>query len=194
MVPNKSPVQPVVVEEGWTKQTQEEIKLMDLIRHTEAQLSEVQELQSKRNSPTAPKCLSFKRSSLYKQPNAKRAWVYLNGGRPEDGTYARGKTISELLSDCSSRLKLAHPARTLYTPDGEPIHSWDDIERDMVICVSTGHGFRTQRELKQLVEVRANYARIQRQQGPQATDAVLSPSTKLQSLVPLHSEFLSDPS
>lgn len=49
-------------------------------------------------------------------------------------------------------------------------------------------------ELKQLVEVRANYARIRRQQGPQATDAVLSPSTKLQSLVPLHSEFLSDPS
>ncbi|KAM9080560.1 doublecortin domain-containing protein 1 isoform 7-T8 [Megaptera novaeangliae] len=182
MVPNKSPVQPVVVEGGWTKQTQEEIKLTDLIRHTEAQLSEVQELQSKRNSPTAPKSLSFKRSSLYKQPNAKRAWVYLNGGRPEDGTYARGKTISELLSDCSSRLKLAHPARTLYTPDGEPIHSWDDIERDMVICVSTGHGFRTQRELKQLVEVRANYARIRRQQGPQATDAVVSPSTKLQSL------------
>ncbi|KAJ8796015.1 hypothetical protein J1605_002777 [Eschrichtius robustus] len=134
MVPNKSPVQPVVVEGGWTKQTQEEIKLMDLIRHT------------------------------------------------------------ELLSDCSSRLKLAHPARTLYTPDGEPIHSWDDIERDMVICVSTGRGFRTQRELKQLVEVRANYSRIRRQQGPQATDAVLSPSTKLQSLVPLHSEFLSDPS
>ncbi|XP_020940949.1 uncharacterized protein LOC100517025 isoform X4 [Sus scrofa] len=195
MVPNKSPLQPVVVEGGWTEQTQEEIKLMDLIRHTEqAYFSGVQELQSKRNSPIAPKCRTLKKSSLYKQPNAKRVWVYLNGGRPEDGTFARGKTISELLDDCSSRLKLAHPARTLYTPEGEPIHSWDDIERDMVICVTTGHGFITPKELKQLVEVRANYARICRQQGPQATDIVLSPSAKLQSLVTLHSEFLSQTS
>ncbi|XP_057604238.1 doublecortin domain-containing protein 1 [Hippopotamus amphibius kiboko] len=194
MVPNKSPVQPVVVEGGWTEQTQEEIKLMDLIRHTEAHLSDVQELQSKRNSPVAPKCISFKQSSLYKQPNTKRVWTYLNGGRPENGTYAWGKTISELLDDCSSRLKLAHPARTLYTPDGEPIYSWDDVERDMVLCVSTGHGFTTQKELKQLVEVRANYARIRRQQGAQATDVVPSPSAKLRPLVPQHSEFLAEPS
>uniref|UniRef100_A0A8C3W333 Doublecortin domain containing 1 n=1 Tax=Catagonus wagneri TaxID=51154 RepID=A0A8C3W333_9CETA len=188
MVPNKSPLQPVVVEGGWTEQTQEEIKLMDLIRHTETYLSEVRELQSKRNSTIAPKRRTLKQSSLYKQPNAKRVWVYLNGGRPEDGTYARGRTISELLDDCSSCLRLAHPARTLYTPEGKPIHSWDDIERDMVVCVTTGHGFITQKELKQLVEVRANYARILRQQGPQAADVVLSPSAKLQSLVPLHSE------
>uniref|UniRef100_A0A8C2NVL2 Doublecortin domain-containing protein n=1 Tax=Capra hircus TaxID=9925 RepID=A0A8C2NVL2_CAPHI len=194
MVPNKSPVQLVVVEGGWTEQTQEEIKLLDLIRHTEAHLSEVQELQSKRNSLIAPKCIAFKQSNLYKQPNAKRVWIYLNGGRLEDGTYAWGKTISELLNDCSSRLKLAHPARALYTPDGEPIHSWDDVERDMVICVSTGRSFRTQRELKQLVEIRANYARICRQQGPQATDIMLSPSTKLHSLVPSRAEFLAEPS
>ncbi|EQB79180.1 hypothetical protein CB1_056579055 [Camelus ferus] len=113
-----------------------------------AHLSEVQELQSKRNSPIAPKCIALKQSSLYKQPNVKRVWTYLNGGRPEDGTYAWGKTISELLDYCSSRLKMAHPARTLYTPAGQPIHSWDDIERDMVICVSTGHGFVTQKGKK----------------------------------------------
>ncbi|OWK17700.1 hypothetical protein Celaphus_00009279, partial [Cervus elaphus hippelaphus] len=35
VVPNKSPVRLVVVEGGWAEQTQEEIKLMDLIRHTE---------------------------------------------------------------------------------------------------------------------------------------------------------------
>lgn len=53
--------------------------------------------------------------------------------------------VFQLLDDCSSRLKMVHPARTLYTPNGEPIQSWDDIERDMVICVSTGHGFITQK-------------------------------------------------
>lgn len=35
MVPNQSPVQPVVMEGGWTEQTQEEIKLMECIRHRE---------------------------------------------------------------------------------------------------------------------------------------------------------------
>ncbi|XP_022362915.1 uncharacterized protein LOC111149926 [Enhydra lutris kenyoni] len=187
MVPNKSPMQPVVVEGGWTEQTQEEIKLMDLIRHTEAHLSAVQEPQAKRNSPVETTRIALGQSSLYQQPNAKRVWIYLNGGRPEDGTYAWGKTISELLSDCSSRLKMVRPATTLYTPDGEPIHSWDDIERDMVICVSTGRGFITQKELKQLMEVRANYARIRRQQGPEATNIVLSQPDKLQFLVHLHS-------
>nr|XP_055212877.1 doublecortin domain-containing protein 1-like isoform X2 [Gorilla gorilla gorilla] len=186
MVPTKSPVQPVVVEGGWTKQTQQEIKLMELIRHTEAHLSEIQEMESRINFPIATKCIAVKPSNLYKQPNTKRVWIYLNGGRPEDGTYAWGKTISELLQDCSSRLKMTHPARALYTPNGEPIQSWDDIERDMVICVSMGHGFKTPKELKQLMEIRANYARIRRQQGPQATDIVVSPSTKLLSLAHLH--------
>ncbi|XP_046323465.1 doublecortin domain-containing protein 1 isoform X2 [Marmota monax] len=182
MVPTKSPVHPVVVERGWTEQTQEEIKLMELIRHTEAQLSEVQELQSKQNSPVATKHKAVQQSSLYKQPNTKRVWAYLNGGRPEDGTYAWGRTVTELLDNCSSRLKMTHPARTLYTRDGELIQSWDDIERDMVICVSMGHDFITQKELKQVVEVRANYARIRRQLGPQATDLVVLPSTELLSL------------
>uniref|UniRef100_A0ABI7Y7Q3 Doublecortin domain-containing protein n=1 Tax=Felis catus TaxID=9685 RepID=A0ABI7Y7Q3_FELCA len=180
MVPNKNPVQPVVMEGGWTEKTQEEIKLMELIRHTEEHLSAVQELQSKRNSTAETKRIALIRSRLYKPPNAKRVWIYPNGGRPEDGTYAWGKTISELLDDCSSRLKMVHPARTLHTPDGEPIYSWDDIERDMVICVSTGRGFITQKKFKQLMEIRANYARIRRQQGPQATNIVVSRSEKLQ--------------
>ncbi|XP_014639212.1 PREDICTED: doublecortin domain-containing protein 5 [Ceratotherium simum simum] len=181
MVPNRSPVRPVVVEGGWAEQTQEEIKLMELIRHSEAHLSEVQELQHETNPPIATTRVALKQSRLYKQPNAKRVWLYLNGGRPEDGTYAWGRTIPELLDDCSSRLRTAQPARTLYTPDGEPLHSWDDIKRDMVICVSTGHGFITQEELKQRMEVRANYARIRRQHGPQATDVVVLPSAKLPS-------------
>ncbi|XP_007941506.2 doublecortin domain-containing protein 1 [Orycteropus afer afer] len=185
MVPTKSPVQPVVVEGGWTEQTQEEMKLMKLIKHTEAHLSEVQELQSKGESPISTKRIAVKQSSLCMQPNTKRVWVYLNGGRPEDGTYAWGKAISELLDDCSSRLKTAHPARTLFTPDGKPIQSWDDIERDMVICVSMGRGFVMQKELKQLMEVRANYARVRRQEGPQATDIAVSPSSKQLSLVHL---------
>ncbi|KAM4846117.1 LOW QUALITY PROTEIN: doublecortin domain-containing protein 1 [Thomomys bottae] len=182
MIPTKSPAQPVVVEGGWTEQTPEEIKLMERIRLTEAQLSEVPELQSLPKSPTVTKDKAVQQSSLYKQPNTKRVWVYLNGGCPDHGTYAWGKSISELLDNCSSRLKIPHPARTLYTPSGKLVQSWDDIERDMILCVSTGHGFISPQELKQLTEIKANYARTRRQQGPQATDIAVSPPTKLLSL------------
>nr|XP_004660775.2 doublecortin domain-containing protein 1 [Jaculus jaculus] len=182
MVPTRSPLQPVMVEGGWTEQTQEETELMELIRHTEAHLSEVQELQSKGKSPVAAEHEGMQLSSLYKQPSTKRVWAYQDGGQPEDGTYAWAQSVSELLAECSSRLNLARPARVLYTPCGEQIQSWDDIERDMIVCVSTGHSFISQKELKKLMKIRANYARIQRQRGPQAPDIALSSSMKLLSL------------
>ncbi|XP_027628561.1 doublecortin domain-containing protein 1 [Tupaia chinensis] len=185
MVPTQNPVQPVLVEGGWTEQTQEEIELVELIRHTEACLSEVQELQSRRSPPTVAERITAKPSSLCKQPSSKRVWAYPNGGRPEDGTYAWGRNILELLEDCTHRLQMAQPARALHTPDGELVQSWDDIGRDTVICVSPGSTFITWKESKQLVKVRANYARARRQQGPQATDVVLSPSAKLLSLAQL---------
>ncbi|XP_075403805.1 doublecortin domain-containing protein 1 [Tenrec ecaudatus] len=185
MVPTQSPVQPVVVAGGWTEQTQEEMRLMERIRHTEVHLSKVQELQSRRE-PLIPRRRPTKPSSLYTQPDAKRVWVYLNGGRPRDGSYARGRNISELLDDCSSQLKMPHPAKVLYTSHGEPVQAWEDVERDMVLCVATGCGFVTQKELKQLMEVRANYARIRRQEGPEATDIVVSPPSKQLSLEKKH--------
>ena len=51
--------------------------------------------------------------------------------------------VFQLLDDCTARLKMSHPAKTLYTSNGELIQSWDDIEKGMAICVSTGHGFIT---------------------------------------------------
>nr|XP_042131796.1 doublecortin domain-containing protein 1 isoform X2 [Peromyscus maniculatus bairdii]XP_042131797.1 doublecortin domain-containing protein 1 isoform X2 [Peromyscus maniculatus bairdii]XP_042131798.1 doublecortin domain-containing protein 1 isoform X2 [Peromyscus maniculatus bairdii]XP_042131799.1 doublecortin domain-containing protein 1 isoform X2 [Peromyscus maniculatus bairdii] len=185
MVPTQSPLQPVVLEGGWTEPTQEEMKLMELIRQTEAQLSEGQELQP-RCSLIATQCKATQQHSLCQGPRVKRVWAYQNGGQPDDGTYAWASTISELLDDCTARLKMSHPAKTLYTSNGELIQSWDNIERNMTVCVSAGHGFMTSKEKKQLVDVKANYARIRRHQGPKATDVVVSPSMKLLSLMELH--------
>ncbi|XP_069927699.1 doublecortin domain-containing protein 1 isoform X2 [Oryctolagus cuniculus] len=185
MIPTQSPAQPVVVEGGWTEQTPEEIKLMELIRHTEAHLSEVQEQQSKRSFPVVSKRLAVKRSSLYKQPDTKRVWTYLNGSRPEDGTYAWGKTISELLENCSSRLKMAHPARALYTPDGKLIESWDDVERDMVICVATGHDFVTQKEVQ---EKRNEDQKVERQRFIGMPCLALRSATKIPPVSPFTME------
>ncbi|XP_040601906.1 doublecortin domain-containing protein 1 isoform X3 [Mesocricetus auratus] len=186
MVPTQSPLQPVVVEGGWTEQSQEEMKLMELIRQTEAQLSEGQELQSRRSLIATPPKVTQQQHSLYQAPRVKRVWAYQNGGSPDRGAYAWASTISELLDDCTARLKMSHPAKVLYTSSGELIQSWDNIERDMTVCVSSRHGFMTSKEKKRLVEVKANYARIRRQQGPEATDIVLSPSVKLLSLMQLH--------
>ncbi|XP_035302749.1 doublecortin domain-containing protein 1 isoform X1 [Cricetulus griseus] len=186
MVPTQSPLQPVVVKGGWTEQTQEEMQLMELIRQTEAQLSEGQELQSRCSLIATPCKVTQQQQGLYQAPQVKRVWAYQNGGRPDDGTYAWASTISELLDDCTARLKMSHPAKALFTSNGELIQSWDTIERDMTVCVSSGHGFMTSKEKKQLMEVKANYARIRRQQGPEATDIVLSPSMKLLSLMQLH--------
>ncbi|XP_038187176.1 doublecortin domain-containing protein 1 isoform X2 [Arvicola amphibius] len=185
MVPTQSPLQPVVMEGGWTKQTQEETKLMERIRETEAQLSEGQELQP-RCSLIASQRKVIEHHSLHQVPRVKRVWAYQNGGRPNDGAHAWASTISELLDECTARLKMSHPAKTLYTSNGELIESWDSIEKDMIVCVSAGCGFITSKEKKQLVEIKANYARIRRQRGREATDIVVSPSMKLLSLLQPH--------
>lgn len=185
MVPTQSPLQPVVMEGGWTEQTQEERKLMERIRETEAQLSEGQELQPRCSLITSQR-QGTQQHSLHRVPCVKRVWAYQNGGRPDNGAYAWASTISELLDECTARLKMSHPARILYTSNGELIHSWDSIEKDMIVCVSAGRGFMTSKEKKQLVEIKANYARIQRQQGREATDIVVSPSMKLLSLLRPH--------
>nr|XP_056707910.1 doublecortin domain-containing protein 1 [Euleptes europaea] len=179
MVPTKSPLQPVVVEGGWTEETQEEMELMENIIHTEMHLSEIQAFHLKRRSPFSSKLLVKSHRSLYNQPTTKRVWIYMNGKRPEQGVHAWGKTMAELLDNCTTQLKMPQPAKGLYTPDGDQLQSWDEIERDMVLCVSTGQPFMNRKAMKHDVEVRALYSRIRKQQGPEATDIIVSPSKKI---------------
>ncbi|KAG8125853.1 hypothetical protein E2320_021015 [Naja naja] len=179
LVPTKSPFQPVVVEGGWTEETQEEMKLMETIQHTEMHLSELQALQFQRSSPFSPKLLAKNDKGLYKQPTTKRVWAYPNGNIPDKGAHAWGKSMTELLDSCTTHLKMSQPAKILYTPDGYQLQSWEEIERDMIVCVSTGHAFMSQKAVQHEVEIRAHYARIRKQQGPESTNIVVSPSTKL---------------
>uniref|UniRef100_A0A8C6Y209 Doublecortin domain-containing protein n=1 Tax=Naja naja TaxID=35670 RepID=A0A8C6Y209_NAJNA len=179
LVPTKSPFQPVVVEGGWTEETQEEMKLMETIQHTEMHLSELQALQFQRSSPFSPKLLAKNDKGLYKQPTTKRVWAYPNGNIPDKGAHAWGKSMTELLDSCTTHLKMSQPAKILYTPDGYQLQSWEEIERDMIVCVSTGHAFMSQKAVQHEVEIRAHYARIRKQQGPESTNIVVSPSTKV---------------
>ncbi|XP_072475347.1 doublecortin domain-containing protein 1-like isoform X2 [Notamacropus eugenii] len=164
----RSPARHTVVQGNWMEPTQEERKLLKHIVNAKAHLSEVQSQQTKRNS------VPMKQTSLYIQPNTKRVFAYLSGHEHEDGVYAWGRSIAELLDACSLRLRMTCPAKTMYTLDGKPLTSWNDIERDMVICVSAGNHFISHKDVKQRVAMRANYARVRKLMGPQATDIIAS--------------------
>uniref|UniRef100_A0A5F8H632 Doublecortin domain containing 5 n=1 Tax=Monodelphis domestica TaxID=13616 RepID=A0A5F8H632_MONDO len=155
---------------GWSDPSQEEKKLLEHIESAEAQLSEVQSQQNKRN-PVVP----LKQSSLYTQPNTKRVLAYIVGNKREDGIYAWGRSITELLDQCSTRLRMTCPAKTLYTPDGKRLTSWNDIKREMVICVSSGNHFVNHKESKKLVDIQASSAHNRKQLKAHAADTVVAP-------------------
>ncbi|XP_031797523.1 doublecortin domain-containing protein 1 [Sarcophilus harrisii] len=156
-----------VLRGNWMEPSQEERKLLKYIISAKARLTEVQSHETKCNSP-----VSTKQTSLYLQPNTKRVFAYLSGHEHEDGFYVWGRSIAELLNESSLRLGMMCPAKTMYTLDGKPLTSWNDIKRDMVICVSAGNHFVSQKDIKQRVSMRANYARIRKLKGPHATDIV----------------------
>ncbi|KAM4722038.1 doublecortin domain-containing protein 1 [Rhinophrynus dorsalis] len=174
MVPTNSPVQPVLVEGGWTEETKEELKLMKDIQNVEMHLSNVQALYTKRQ-PVPTTNDEANQKALYSLPAMKRVLVYLNGSNAEQAIFAWGKTLEELLDNCTSRLNMQHqPAKVLYTLSGEEVNSWNDIEKDMVLCVSPGEPFLSKTASRQKIEVRAKYARMRRKYGPEATDVIIS--------------------
>ncbi|XP_059832116.1 doublecortin domain-containing protein 1-like isoform X3 [Hypanus sabinus] len=180
MVPTKCPVQPVVVEGGWTKPSPEEVRLTEDVQNMEMHLSEVQNILMKERPSVLSKMVSNQRL-LYSQPNVKRVLAYLNGDYPDQGVYAWGTTIPELLESCTMRLKLRSAAKVLFSPDGEQITSWERIERDMMVCVSLGEPFLTSAGSRQRVEIRANYARMRKEYGQGITNIVIKSSINLKS-------------
>ncbi|XP_074086520.1 doublecortin domain-containing protein 1 [Macrotis lagotis] len=162
-----TPSRRMVVMGNWMEPTQEERKLLKYIVNAKAHLSEVQKQQTKRNSS-----VSTKKTSLYIQPNTKRVLAYLNGHENEDGVYVWGRSVAELLDACSLRLRMMFPAKTMYTLDGKPLTSWNDIKKDMVICVSAGNHYINYKEIKRQVAIRANYAQVRKLKGPHATHIV----------------------
>ncbi|XP_078539864.1 doublecortin domain-containing protein 1 [Lissotriton helveticus] len=175
MVPTKNPIQPVVVEGGWTEKTPDEMKLSENIQHLENHLTEVE--SQLKTHPQHQEMKTTDAKALYSQPTTRRVVVYANGSKADQGVYAWGQTLDELLDNCTSRLLMhQNPVTALYTPEGRPITSWDDIEKDMLLCASAGEPFMNRKAIKQKVEVRAQFARIRKQQGPHATDIVIHPS------------------
>ncbi|KAG2462743.1 DCDC5 protein, partial [Polypterus senegalus] len=145
MIPTKSPVQPVVVEGGWMEPSQEEVKLMEDIQNIEVHLAEVQNVQGKKQIHFVQN-ISACEGDLYHLPSVKRVLVFVNGGNLKEGVFAWGKSIEELLDSCTIKLGMRKPAQILYTVEGKEISSMDEIERDMLICASSGEPFMTTKD------------------------------------------------
>ncbi|XP_066556615.1 doublecortin domain-containing protein 1 isoform X2 [Amia ocellicauda] len=191
MMPTKSPTQPVVVEGGWTEVTREEVKLMEDVQNVEVHLSEVEAMQAKKLKPFLNKLLKNPRD-LYTQPSVKRVLMYLNGDAKEV-SYVWGKNINELLANGTARLHMSRPAEILYTPDGKELSTWEEIERDMLICVSSGESFISTKENRRKIEIRANYARVRKAHGPDATNIVVRVKESPSGNVEAGSRFLAVP-
>uniref|UniRef100_A0A8C5WGR1 Doublecortin domain containing 1 n=1 Tax=Leptobrachium leishanense TaxID=445787 RepID=A0A8C5WGR1_9ANUR len=174
MTHTKNPAQPVLVRGGWTEETNEETKLMKNIHNKQKHLSEIQAMHVKKQSVTET-AQDAGQKALYNCPTMKRVLVYLNGGDPERAIFAWGKTLEELLENCTSRLNMQlQSAAALYTPDGNKVTSWRDLEKDMLLCVSSGEKFLSKAASQHMIQVKANYARIRRKYGPEATDVIIA--------------------
>ncbi|XP_018423179.1 PREDICTED: doublecortin domain-containing protein 5 [Nanorana parkeri] len=170
LVPTADPVQPVSVEGGWTEVTDEELRLKEELENVEMQLSGSQAPRVKVHPAVANS-----ETSLYTFPTMKRVLAYRNGGNSEQAVYAWGKSMEELLEDCTLKLSMQHlPAAVLYNWNGELVTSLDDITKDMILCVSAGEPFLTKKSSRDKINVRANYARIRKQYGPGATEVIIS--------------------
>ncbi|CAI9549240.1 unnamed protein product, partial [Staurois parvus] len=109
MVPTTNPTQPVSVEGGWSEVTDEELRLKEELENVEMRLSDSQASRVKVHPAVANS-----EKSLYTFPTMKRVLAYRNGGNSEQAVYVWGKSLEELLDDCTLKLSMQHlPAAVL---------------------------------------------------------------------------------
>ncbi|RUS69865.1 hypothetical protein EGW08_022371 [Elysia chlorotica] len=99
--------------------------------------------------------------------------VYPNGETMERSIYVWGASLDEILDSATSKLGLWKNARILYTLEGQQISTFEEIQRDQLMCVSTGKPFQQPATQKVDIEVKANWGRARKQYGSKATDVVV---------------------
>ncbi|XP_022088290.1 doublecortin domain-containing protein 5-like isoform X2 [Acanthaster planci] len=170
-----SPDAPVMVEGGWTQPTVGEVKKSLVVHQLENHLQEVKGQQKQQtNHATTTRPMVDGSKKLYSQPNLKRVKVYKNGEPPDKHTFAWGSSVSEILQDGTARLDMRKAAVQLYTTDGQKVTSFEEIRRDQLLCLSHGDHFKGLRGSRNQVEVKANWSRARKRDGPQATEIMVT--------------------
>ncbi|XP_019624711.1 PREDICTED: uncharacterized protein LOC109470271 [Branchiostoma belcheri] len=172
-VPTTSSRNPVMLEGGWMEPTRDEVTREEAVEKLETHLSEVKAVQKveRKKAGVGPRTVRTNRK-LYEQPTTKRVLVYPNGESADKAVYAWGANLQQLLESCTIRLNLQRAARTLYTADGQKVQSWDDVERDQLLCVSSGESYMNNKASRRKVEVKAAWSRARKQEGMEATDVL----------------------
>ncbi|GFN87697.1 LOW QUALITY PROTEIN: doublecortin domain-containing protein 1 [Plakobranchus ocellatus] len=165
-----SSTQPVVIENTWQEPTAAEQDKHHSVHKLQTHLGEIRANQQDRQPGIAGINMEGK---LYQQPNMKRVMVYPNGESMERSLYVWGASIEQILCCATQKLGLWKNAKTLYTLDGKMVSTFDDIQRDQLLCVSTGKSFQQPANQKVDIEVKANWGRARKQYGSKATDVVV---------------------
>ncbi|XP_071955234.1 doublecortin domain-containing protein 1-like [Antedon mediterranea] len=170
-----SPEHPVALQGGWTQPSTSEIHKSVQVHQLENHLTEMKAHQKFKQTT---KSIINPNKTLYKQPNVKRVSVYRNGDNPERATYIRVHSMANLLQDASGRLSLHMPAKRVFTVSGQTIEDFDNIERDQVVCVSSGESFKNNKAgSRQQVEMKATWSRTRKRDGEQATQIMVTSTT-----------------
>lgn len=165
--------QPVVITGHWAQPTSEECVRQNKVHKLQNHLNELKANQNEvvKMKPFNPKITK----RLYKQPDTKRIKVYPNGETyDERGVYICGSSLEEILEQCTEKLGFWKKAKLLYTTEGELIESFKDIQRDDMLCVSTGQPFLNPMNCQQDVQLKAEWARARKIHGPQITDITVT--------------------
>ncbi|XP_076817747.1 doublecortin domain-containing protein 1-like isoform X1 [Clavelina lepadiformis] len=167
----RRPSNPILVEGGWMETTKDEATKMEKVHRLEEHLAESRPLHQHPRT----RGINLNRE-LYRQANRKRVLVYLNGDSSKRALYVWGESMSEILADATVRLGMHRRARFLYAEDGSKVTNFDLIERDSLLCVTSGDPLRG-RPKQSNVEMKAKWARIRKQHGAQATEIVINPKS-----------------
>ncbi|XP_064634273.1 doublecortin domain-containing protein 1-like isoform X2 [Lineus longissimus] len=161
------PDQPVLIEGNWQEPTEEEQQKHDTVHQLQTHLSEVKHTQDSDSLKTCNQATSHR---LYGQPQMRRVQVYPNGESLSRAVYVWGESLAQILDNATMRLNLRKHGKILFDVTGKQIGRFGEIERDMLLCVSMGKPYMKPRDVKEDIEIKANWSRARKKYGPRATD------------------------
>ena len=64
--------------------------------------------------------------------------VYMNGESSRRWVHIWAESLDEILGQATERLGLSRHAKLIYDDKGQRVSSFDDLERDCLLCITTG--------------------------------------------------------
>ncbi|CAF0796043.1 unnamed protein product [Brachionus calyciflorus] len=160
----KNPDFPVIREGHWSEVPYEEQIKQEEVNKLKNFVDEIKNPNKKSTKPP-------KASNLYgNHPITKRMLIYTNGDSPEKAIHCWASNIDELNETAKIKLNITKPIKFFYTKDGKIISRFEDIVRDQLVCVSTGREFIPPDQRNKEVELKANWNRVKREEGFEATN------------------------